>query len=61
MYDSMKTIIFRKSNLQQNEDIYNNPLSSCIFNQNNLPWLLWLVTSDLYELDLFSPQILILN
>lgn len=56
MYDSMKTLVFRKSNLQQNEDIYENPLSSSIFNQDNLPRLLWLVTSDLYELNLsFSP------
>lgn len=52
MCDLMKTIIFKKSNLQQNADIYDNPLSSSIFNHNNLPWLLWLVTSDLYELNL---------
>lgn len=52
MYDSVKTIIFRKSNQQQNEDVYDKPLSSSIFNQNNLPWLLQLVTSDLYELNL---------
>lgn len=37
MYDSRKTLVFRKSNLQQNEDIYENPLSSSIFNQDNIP------------------------